>query len=82
MLRAETHHAKTLDFVVSERGVVPQYITQTLCFRQDSQQGGKLDGICSTSCSSTKPPNPNSLGMSCCFAVLRFRVLDGFKAWV
>ena len=31
-----------------------QYTTKAPCFMQDSQQGGELDGICSTSYTSVK----------------------------
>ena len=59
-----------------------QYITKTLCFMPDSQQGGELDGICITSYTSIKSLNADSPGMSWSFTVFRVRVLDGFKPWV
>ena len=60
----ETKHTQTRGLVLRECRVVLQYITKTLCFMQDSQQGGQLDGICGTSRTSIKSLNPNSLGMS------------------
>ena len=75
VLRPEAKRAKPRGLVLRECGVVPQYITKTLCSIQGSHQRGKLDGVCSTSCTSMKFPNPNSIGM---YGALR---CFGLKTW-